>query len=302
MATLVVARNAGCRLGNRLEQATHLFGLQSLTGIGLAVPVLARHRDSIQGLKGNLFCRYPFTGRQAPGAAIRLASAFLFGLARLRVRARLLGIAQLECDNDVDFDLLDPGFLQQAKANRWTFLRRGWKYRCWRGIEAGLPAMRRFFAPAGPLAEAVSRISDESRAASRVLVGVHVRQTDFLTHRGGQYFFPIEEYTRVMRELAAQMGPGVRFLICSDVDHRRSDFSLLDVSFSSGELLEDLYALAACDFIVGPAISSYSGWAALFGDRPFLGLHGPEQRIAPEAFGPSPLLRRGASGKEGEPA
>jgi len=290
---IVVARRSGCRLGNRLEQAAHLFALCHLTGNELALPVFAQYGKCFVGSEGDPFCRFPQRPRNLVMSLIphSLAYAFSWLLAVSRPNLNWLGISYYGCDNDREVDLMSTEFLHELAKSRIVLLHQGWKYRCREGLEAGLPAMRKFFAPTRVLAETTKQRIIFARKHADVLIGVHVRQTDFKFHLGGRFYFSVEEYSKVMKALEEQFRPRrVAFLVTSDENLQEDNFRGLDVSFGSGEVIEDLYALAGCDYIVGPEISSFSGWASLYGEVPFLGLHSNDQKVFLADFKPSPLL------------
>jgi len=70
----------------------------------------------------------------------------------------------------------------------------------------------------------------------------------------------------------------VRFLLFSNEPIAEADFAGFDTGRSSDHPVEDLYALAGCDYIIGP-ISTYSMWASFYGRVPLLHLHRPDQPI-----------------------
>jgi hypothetical protein len=300
---LVVARRTGCRLGNRLEQATHLIAFNELTGHEFAIPVLAEYAGDLRGMENDWLCRFPSrrSGFSSSFLPHRLGYFLSWAAAVGKVNSSALGIAQYGCDNEREVDMMDGEFLQYLTNNRVLVLRQGWKYRCWKGLESALPAMRKFFSPGANLEGRVNAILTKARKATDQLIGVHIRHTDFRTHLDGRYFFPIKEYARVMREIARQLAPQkTGFLVCSDTVCEGEAFPGLSVSFGSGKVLEDLFALAGCDRVVGPAISSFSGWASLHGNKPFLGLQRSGQEVFVGDFGVPPLLRetsRGAVGR-----
>jgi len=45
----------------------------------------------------------------------------------------------------------------------------------------------------------------------------------------------------------------------------------------------DLYALAKCDYILGP-LSSYSQWASFYGNKPLYQLTGSQERLERAKF------------------
>jgi len=82
------------------------------------------------------------------------------------------------------------------------------------------------------------------------IVGVHVRRTD---------------YNGFMRQLEEQLQERTRFLLCSDNQLSQTDFRDLDVPTGTGNPVENNYALATGDYIIGLK-STYTAWASFYGD------------------------------------
>ena len=59
----------------------------------------------------------------------------------------------------------------------------------------------------------------------------------------------------------------IKFFIGSNIPQNQGLFYNFNCGFGSGHLIEDMYALAECDYVVGPP-SSYSMWASFYGDKP----------------------------------
>ena len=113
-----------------------------------------------------------------------------------------------------------------------------------------------------------------------LLVGVHVRLGDYAEWQGGRYFFQIGEYARWMHEVVAiQARQRVGFLICSngDVDELLK-INGLHATRGPGSAVADLYALAACDLLIGPP-STFTLWASYYGQVPLHMLESANQRL-----------------------
>ena len=52
----------------------------------------------------------------------------------------------------------------------------------------------------------------------------------------------------------------------------------MSVGLGPGSVVGDLYALARCDYIMGPP-STYTQWASFYGNHPMLSLDSGDQRI-----------------------
>ncbi len=181
------------------------------------------------------------------------------------------------------YPLGGPEFLALQHETRLLFVV-GWSFRSDTAI--GLkhkPLVRRIFTPVARHREAVARLTDRLRTGADQVVGVHIRQTDYQSFANGRYFYPLTVYRRVMSELAAQLPGRTRFLLCSDAPLDPAAFAGLDVLPANGHFLEDNYALAACDYIVGPP-STYTAWASYYGDVPKCFIETPDASLTLDRF------------------
>jgi hypothetical protein len=71
--------------------------------------------------------------------------------------------------------------------------------------------------------------------------------------------------------------------VCSDAALRLTDFPGLPVTLGSGVAIEDLYALAACDRLVGPP-STFTQWASFYGRVPLYYIRDPMASPGDEDF------------------
>jgi hypothetical protein len=106
-----------------------------------------------------------------------------------------------------------------------------------------------------------------ARANGNIVVGVHRRRGDYAGWHGGRYLYTDAEYAATMRGVAELLGPGVGFMICSNEDWEADSFGDLQVAPGPGHPVQDLEALAQCDFIIGPP-STFSAWASFMGEVP----------------------------------
>ena len=123
------------------------------------------------------------------------------------------------------------------------------------------------------------------RRTAQVLVGIHVRRGDYATFANGRYYYDLPTYARQLAALLPQFPAGVRveFLMCSDEALDMSHFAGLPVHRPTGHFVEDLYALAGCDYVLGPP-SSFSLWASFAGQVPLCHLHSASQAVALRDF------------------
>lgn len=145
-------------------------------------------------------------------------------------------------------------------------------------------AVRDFFLPLPEYVQAAAEIAKKARSNADILVGIHIRRTDYKYFMEGAFFFSIHHYADKIREMMSLFPEKkVRFLISSDEKLSQSDFANLPTSFSSGHLIEDLIALAHCDYILGPP-STFSAWAAFYGQKKYFHLRNIQEELRLKNF------------------
>lgn len=290
MRPLVILTPQHGRVGNRLTLFAHVVACAMANDLRVINTALAEYASLFEMASNDPFVRFP--PRSSRLAALlrypllerlirtvvhdsaSIASMIVLHLRTERVKTLVLG-----------YDLLDlgsPGFLSVLQRSRVVFLR-GYRYRDPGSLSRHSDRIRTLLKPVARTEAAIDRILGAARAPGSVLVGVHVRQTDVgaAEERIARYSlktygtsveiktaFALDEFVGVMRRLVALLaGRAVVFVVTSDVRLQPSDFPGLTVVLGSGDVGEDLYLLARCDYIVGPG-STYSGWAAFHGKVP----------------------------------
>lgn len=269
---VVVLQRVG-RLGNQIALMSNLVAFSQATGATFLHPTLGSYADYFRGTCCDLFCRYP----AASGLRTRvpkLNRLLLYSVCRALDRCGAVKSAYSgrvwESDYKALVDLASPEFLNLVYSGHYTFLTKGWFFRYPQvHRENFLREMRDFFALAEPYASNVAQLVTRARAGCDMLIGVHIRQTDFKEHAGGRYYFSTADYARLMQHCQRLFHPArVGFLVVSDEPHELSDFPSLRCTFGSGTDIEDMYCLGACDYIVGSAASSFSLWPAVLFQKP----------------------------------
>lgn len=145
---------------------------------------------------------------------------------------------------------------------------RGWKFRDHNAtIEYGHVA-RAFFTPQPFTISTVSTLIDKINPhKERILVGVHIRQTDYATFRNGEFFFPLKTYRRCMEAISAFSPREVTFIVASDAPFDGDELKGLDWHPAPNDIIAYNYTSSQCDYILGTK-SSYNGWASYFGETP----------------------------------
>jgi hypothetical protein len=278
------------RLGNRLILFSHLISFSGTTGIPVYYPAFEEYGNYFCGPRRSPFSRYPvknFPGesgtrwKRAAYVAWRLAS-----LVRQRFPSALRpGNARRAMTFDQRIYLDSPEFIDLAQRCRFLFLE-GNYFRCrnrqW--LDAQDTAIKDFFRPVEPYSENSRRQARQARADADILVGVHIRRGDYRTFYQGRYFYTVPQYRTVMEKTAALFpGKKLGFLVCSDEAHDAREFSPFYVTSGSRHFIEDLYALAQCDYLAG-APSTFSKWASYYGGVPLYDIMDPGAAMALNDF------------------
>ena len=265
--TVVVMQRVG-RLGNQIGLLANLIAFSLATGVRICHPTLGKYGNYFAGTADALFCCYP---RQKTGNSNCLKSTrvLLYYFCRLLDQVGILKLLApgrtLESDYQSLVDMSSSPFLAKVHGGRFTFLTKGWFFRYTSIVKHHfLTECRQFFDLAEPHKSNVLHIVSQARKDCDVLIGVHIRQTDFKDHAGGKHYFNTADYARLMRHCQDIFQPAkVGFLVVSDEPHNSSDFPSSRCSFGSGIDIEDMYCLGGCDYIIGSIASSYCLWPAV---------------------------------------
>ncbi len=98
-----------------------------------------------------------------------------------------------------------------------------------------------------------------------VKIGVHVRRGDYKDYVGGQFFWELETYINVMKDLSKHLRDiSHLFVICSNEVWDLDMLQGIPCIYEQGDTYDDFVALSACDYVVGPP-STFSNWASFLG-------------------------------------
>lgn len=102
-----------------------------------------------------------------------------------------------------------------------------------------------------------------------IIIGIHIRRGDYKSWQNGKYYYDFQDYVEILTRLSGIFkGKKVKFFIASDEKIDDETFKGIDYFTSEGAVIEDLYSLSLCDYIVGPP-SSFSQWAAFYNEVPY---------------------------------
>ncbi len=274
---MVIIQNKTGQLANRLFVFSHFIANAIEHNYKLLNPTFDEYSRYFPRVRNNDFPLGDISARAIPGLPYPLfkwVSRALFSIIRKSPWHLLIEDSVVENS----FDLGSPEFVREARSGKFLFMR-GWDFRDFKNHWKHRYTIREIFAPDPSVLEWTrERLADARMAGARV-IGVHVRRGDYAVWEGGRYYFDNHDYMRWMKQMdASGASDGVKtvFFMCSNDDLSPDDFPGLEVRIPKGDLIEDLYLLSGCDYLIGPP-STYSLWASFYGDVPLLHLREKQQ-------------------------
>lgn len=170
------------------------------------------------------------------------------------------------------FDMNDPEFVASAQ-NKVVFID-GWLYRDYENFEKHAQSIRNVFTPLPKYTQQVQEVLNRCRQLGDTIIGVHLRRGDYKTYNDGKWYYEDSVYYSKMQELKQQLeaqGKKCAFLICSNEEVNKENYPGLPIVTEGRHFIVDLYALAACDYLIGPP-STFTMWASFYGQTPLLAI------------------------------
>ena len=290
-----IGRRCG-RLANRLILFANFIALAEEQGHRVINFTFHTYSELFDATRANLSCAYPVPKRKhwldtipGVGAAIRKTRIF-YHLTRyasvLNERFPIFGSAAVtvrELKGHPMTFLDGPELQEKIRPARIVFVY-GWRLRAPALVRKHGDKIRAYFRPVEQYGHPGREAVDRLRRNADIVIGVHLRQGDYRRWRDGRHFYPAARYAAWMRDLAAQFpARRVAFLVCSDEPRQADEFPGLTVGLGAGSPVGDLYALARCDYILGPP-STFSQWASFYGEKPLLHLGDSNDPVRLEKF------------------
>lgn len=171
-------------------------------------------------------------------------------------------------DGNVEYLLDNPEFLSLVKER--IVVCEGFAFRDFKAVNKHLPVIKQIFKPKSIYLENAVKLVSGLREKFDIVIGVHIRKSDYKIFEKGKFYFENEVYynnmNKLMEELLAKQ-QSCTFILCSDENIHLGDFSTLSIVGTSKIIIEDMVTLSECDFIIGPP-STFSQWASFYGETP----------------------------------
>lgn len=148
----------------------------------------------------------------------------------------------------------------------------GWLFRNPVGLKKYKKEIVNYFKPRLDIENKVAATINKLRSDYKHIVGVHIRQGDYQTWRGGAYFIPqmrvrgiLDEYLKMTSNNASE----TCFVITSDGPVETSLFDGLHSFISKENAVHDLFLLSSTEVILG-SNSTFGAFASYYGNVPHI--------------------------------
>lgn len=281
---LVISAKSG-QLGNRLLLFANFIAFAIENKLKVLNPAFDEYAGFFESTAQNFLCCYPVPAFTIKGNKFIRKRYYSFN----RYLAESELFKTISISREKPFNWSDSKVADQVKEGAiiffqgWLF-RDGWFIGDLDNLRKHSDAIRAYFTPVKKYQDNISNLRATFKKNYNIIVGVHIRQGDYQKHQKGRYFYLTEEYVKVMESVQKLFSnKNVSFLICSNVEQDKSLFNRFDYSFGNNHIIEDMYSLAQCDYIVGPP-SSYTMWASFYGNKPLYMIRGVNKVLELENF------------------
>ncbi|MDP2231500.1 alpha-1,2-fucosyltransferase [Methylotenera sp.] len=239
----------------------------------------------------DIFCRFPIqssfiqnhskVGKLLYYVAY-IPSILLRYLKNIGIKFNTLKIVSAsEYQDGCNLDEILPNVI--SNSNQVVFFQ-GFPILAFNSLEKHGDEVRKYFTPSAKYQNNIRTLIADLRKDSDLLIGVVIRHGDYREYLSGRYFYTLDQYSQFMDQLHKIFSDKkLKFLICSDEEQNLSAFENFDFYFRSGHMIENLYSLAECDYIISPP-STYGMWASFFGKVPLYIINDSEKSISIDCF------------------
>jgi hypothetical protein len=281
MKKAVILRATGGELANQLWNCASIYAYARERGAELENPAFYEYGNYFLNPAPNLFWKLffflPFTNytKRKHSFKRRLWRKLYDYCAKAVILAHPHAVLVSDNKDNIPFLLpptnSDVRLAEVETANRTVYFD-GWLFRNPVGLKTYRDDIRSYLRPRPDIEHAVGSTLSELRSAYAHVVGVHIRQGDYATWRGGEYLIPQSRVREILDEYLREHSLAAAttcFVITSDGPVDETVFAGLSTKACSKSAVHDLFLLSGTDAIIG-SNSTFGAFASYYGDIPFI--------------------------------
>lgn len=283
---LIISNKPG-QLGNRIFVFAHAIAFSIANDIKIINPSFDEYALYFSTTYKNLLCRHPVCNNIFTGKFIRNIIYLIFYYIAVIFKKKTMQnkwVKTYSIDWSEYIDMSNHDFIEKAKSTKYIFLQ-GWNIRDNTNFKKYASDIRLFFRPLPKYEITITRLIQSIRSKHKIIIGVHIRQGDYIKFENGKYYYTSEEYIRQINKVIALFNiKDLSFLICSNEQQDRELFNQIpSCYYGTGHIIEDMYALSKCDYIIGPP-STFTMWASFYGNTPLYMIKNKEYILTKNDF------------------
>lgn len=170
-------------------------------------------------------------------------------------------------------DLIDSDYMKSfLNQNYDNFYLYGWLFLAPEHVKKYKKVIQKCFKPREDVCKSSEDYINKLRENSDILIAVHLRVADDFKNLVPESYLSVDFYAKILRQInEIFVNKKVTFILIPDVDIDLKPFKDINVVMSLRETMRDLHVNSFCDYTVGTS-STFSQWAAFYGDVPYLTL------------------------------
>ncbi len=267
----VILRHNGGELANQLWNFASIYAYALETGRSLENHSFFEYARMFSIPVGNRLIDAVFFKTYAPSARTLWRKAYA-GYAKAVLRLNRSSSVRAGYGQESTKPVYLAPSAPDALADKNTVYFDGWLFRNPIGLEKYHAQIVEYFKPKQRYLDESAELLDSARASGKRVVGVHLRQGDYETFKGGIYFVSNARAREIAEEYLAAFSlskSSVRFVICSNGQIDLGAWAGLDVAVSKGSAVGDLFLLSRTDTVIA-SDSTYSAFASYIGKTPLI--------------------------------
>ena len=129
------------------------------------------------------------------------------------------------------------------------------------------------------------KIITRQRNSNRIIIGIHIRRTDYKTYQNGQNYFANNVYIKYMEniknEISTKHNKECFFILFSDENVTISETP--NIAISKNKWYIDQFLMSKCDLLIGPH-STFTLWASYIGKVKYFHINNDSGTISLDKF------------------